>query len=175
MAITLQERQSSKSSNAHTKGYSRTQRNATNDDRGVQYRQLVSRAVTQRLHSPSLDDLTKTDVANKLAHPLKTWETQERSIARDKARVEAKMLDIPWSKTTFPLTCIPTLHTDSDMQIELTDDSKVYPRCRERYPLSPCPHANTIRSTLRGQDQEPRSEHEKRRSFIQIRRFEGYG
>ncbi|KAH8639731.1 hypothetical protein IG631_07501 [Alternaria alternata] len=101
MAITLQERQSSKSSNAHTKGYSRTQRNATNDDRGVQYRQLVSRAVTQRLHSPSLDDLTKTDVANKLAHPLKTWETQERSIARDKARIEAKMLDIPWKSATL--------------------------------------------------------------------------
>ncbi|OWY52573.1 hypothetical protein AALT_g2938 [Alternaria alternata] len=38
------------------------------------------------------------NVANKLAHPLKTWETQERSIARDKARVEAKMLDIPWTK-----------------------------------------------------------------------------
>jgi hypothetical protein len=115
MAITLQGLNSAKPPSAHTEACLTRQRNATVDDRRVQYRQLISRAVTQRLHSPSLDDLTKTDVGHTLAHTLKAWETQERCIARDKARNEAEMLGIPWSKTTLPFVCISTLHTGFDM------------------------------------------------------------
>jgi hypothetical protein len=68
----------------------------------VQYRQLVSRAVTQRLHSSSLEDLTKTTVDTTPAHTLEEWELQERCIARNKARVEAEMLGIPWSTIDSP-------------------------------------------------------------------------
>jgi hypothetical protein len=68
----------------------------------VQYRQLVSRAVTQRLHSSSLEDLTKTTVDTTPAHTLEEWELQERCIARNKARVETEMLGIPWSTIRSP-------------------------------------------------------------------------
>jgi hypothetical protein len=61
----------------------------------VQYRQLVSRGATQRLHSPSLD------------HPLQTsndaWEFNERQIARGKARRHIQTLGVPWSMYSNPL------------------------------------------------------------------------
>jgi hypothetical protein len=61
----------------------------------VQYRQLVSRAATQRLHSPSLDeDLPAGD--NKFL----TWEMNERRKARNKAKMQVCMFDRSWS--TFP-------------------------------------------------------------------------
>ncbi|KAG9190828.1 hypothetical protein G6011_08916 [Alternaria panax] len=98
MAITLQAPNSAKPPNVHTEASSTTQRNETDDDRGVQYRQLISRAVTQRLHSPSLDGIMKTDVGDNFAHPLEAWETQERCTARDKAQTEAEILGIPWAQ-----------------------------------------------------------------------------
>jgi hypothetical protein len=67
----------------------------TTEEREVQYRQLISRAVTQRLHSPSLSHLKHQDVR---ADTLEAWELRERLISRDKARVETKILGVAWGK-----------------------------------------------------------------------------
>ncbi|KAI4954518.1 hypothetical protein J4E91_002231 [Alternaria rosae] len=99
MAITLLEMGSIKPSNFNTDVYPQARKDATNDGRAaVQYRQLISRAVTQRLHSPSLDDLTKTNLGDVPVHSLEEWELQERCIARNKARTEAEELGIPWTQ-----------------------------------------------------------------------------
>lgn len=132
MAITLEELDPAKSSSFNTNAYPKGQKDAIDDGkREVQYRQLISRAVTQRLHSPSLDDLTKTDVNDTLAHTLEAWEVQERCIARNKAWIETEMLGIPWSKTVLPLACIaPLLHIGLNMRMQgLTADSAICPRC----------------------------------------------
>jgi hypothetical protein len=65
----------------------------TTEELEVQYRQLISRAVTQRLHSPSLSHLKFQDVR---ADTLEAWELHERLISRDKARLETKMLGVAW-------------------------------------------------------------------------------
>jgi hypothetical protein len=54
----------------------------------TQYRQLVSRAATQRLHSPSLDQASPS-----LAE---AWEFHERRIAREKARQQLRYLGVSW-------------------------------------------------------------------------------
>ncbi|KAH7070697.1 hypothetical protein BKA63DRAFT_384426, partial [Paraphoma chrysanthemicola] len=59
----------------------------------VQYRQLISRAVTQRLHSPSLDSNQPGNQENSDA-----WETNERSIARDKAKTQVLLLSKTWDE-----------------------------------------------------------------------------
>jgi len=106
MAITLLELSSAKPSNLNTDAHTRVRKDNTNDGlETVQYRQLISRAVTQRLHSPSLDDLTKTKAGVAPVQSLEEWELQERCIARNKARNEAEELGIPWSKTAHLLAC----------------------------------------------------------------------
>ena len=112
MAITLLELSSTKSSNFSTDAHPQAREDETNDGReAVQYRQLISRAVTQRLHSPSLDDLTKTKAGDTHVHSLVQWELQERCIARNKARIETEGLGIPWSKTTHLLACTRSPHS----------------------------------------------------------------
>ncbi|KAI4629473.1 uncharacterized protein J4E87_003737 [Alternaria ethzedia] len=99
MAITLLELSSAKPSNFNTDVHTRARKDKTNNDQeAVQYRQLISRAVTQRLHSPSLDDLTKTKVGVTPVQSLEEWELQERCIAQSKARIEAEELGIPWTQ-----------------------------------------------------------------------------
>jgi len=111
MAITLLELSSTKRSDSNNHAYPQAHEDETDDDReAVQYRQLISRAVTQRLHSPSLDDLTKTKAGDVPIHSLEEWELQERCIARSKARIEAGELGIPWSKITHFLACIRSPH-----------------------------------------------------------------
>jgi hypothetical protein len=70
----------------------------TTEEREVQYRQLISRAVTQRLHSPSLSHLKFQDVR---ADTLEAWELRERLISRDKARLETKILGVAWGMYCF--------------------------------------------------------------------------
>jgi len=111
MAITLLELSSAKPSNLNTDAHLQAREDETNDGReAVQYRQLISRAVTQRLHSPSLEDLTKTKVGVAPVQSLEEWELQERCIARNKARVEAEKLGISWSKTARLLACTRPPH-----------------------------------------------------------------
>ncbi|KAI4960379.1 hypothetical protein J4E86_002001 [Alternaria arbusti] len=99
MAITLLELSSAKPSNFNTDVHTRARKDKINSGQeGVQYRQLISRAVTQRLHSPSLDDLTKKKAGDAPVHSLEQWELQERCIARSKARTEAEELGIPWTQ-----------------------------------------------------------------------------
>jgi hypothetical protein len=59
----------------------------------VQYRQLVSRGITQRIHSPSLDDLTLPSLSS-----VEAWEKQERCTAREKACRELQRLGVSWSR-----------------------------------------------------------------------------
>ncbi|KAH7082397.1 hypothetical protein FB567DRAFT_474864 [Paraphoma chrysanthemicola] len=59
----------------------------------VQYRQLISRAVTQRLHSPSLDSDQPDDKGYSDA-----WETNERRKARDKAKTQVLLLGRSWDE-----------------------------------------------------------------------------
>ncbi|KAF2249470.1 hypothetical protein BU26DRAFT_595370 [Trematosphaeria pertusa] len=56
--------------------------------RAVQYRQLVSRAVTQRLHSLSLDDLT--------TFSGDAWEKTDRVKARERVRRDVQLLGVAW-------------------------------------------------------------------------------
>ncbi|KAI4658977.1 uncharacterized protein J4E79_006737 [Alternaria viburni] len=99
MTITLLKLSSAKPSNFNNDAHTRVRKENTNDGlETVQYRQLISRAVTQRLHSPSLDDLTKTKAGVAPIQSLEEWELQERCIARNKARNEAEELGIPWTR-----------------------------------------------------------------------------
>ncbi|KAH8701289.1 hypothetical protein GQ44DRAFT_55837 [Phaeosphaeriaceae sp. PMI808] len=59
----------------------------------VHYRQLVSRAVTQRLHSPSLDNLRPTS-----GDSITKWELGERTYAREKAKVHTGALGVTWDR-----------------------------------------------------------------------------
>ena len=112
MAITLLELSSARPSNFNTDARTKARKDETRGGReAVQYRQLISRAVTQRLHSPSLDDLTNTKAGDTTVHFLEEWELQERCIARNKARVEAEKLGIPWSKTAHVLACTRSPHS----------------------------------------------------------------
>jgi hypothetical protein len=160
MAIKLQELKSVKPSGFKTATRPKALELGTNDGlKEVQYRQLVSRAVTQRLHSPSLDDFTKIGVNDTLAHTLEAWEVQERCIARSKARIEAEMLGIPWGEDILFCACIAPLHIKLDTQIQgLTASSAICPRCRKRHSARPRPHANTVRSPAEKDGQKPRSE-----------------
>ncbi|KAF1935946.1 hypothetical protein EJ02DRAFT_360312 [Clathrospora elynae] len=63
-------------------------------EKNIQYRQLVSRAVTQRLHSPSLDDVSTSSLQN----TLEAWEMEERKKSRHKATMEARILGIAWEQ-----------------------------------------------------------------------------
>ncbi|KAF2824901.1 hypothetical protein CC86DRAFT_296040 [Ophiobolus disseminans] len=58
----------------------------------IEYRQLISRAVTQRLHSPSLD----LPPAIPSSDSLLNWELAERLLAREKAKQHTKALGIQW-------------------------------------------------------------------------------
>jgi hypothetical protein len=69
-----------------------TARHTQTDPINVQYRQLVSRAATQRLHSPSLDRIPSAQ-----HNVFETWEMQERQQAREKARMHAQSLGVSWS------------------------------------------------------------------------------
>jgi hypothetical protein len=128
MPIKQQELKSVKPSGFRTATRPKALEGGTNDGlKEMQYRQLVSRAVTQRLHSPSLDDFTKMGVNDTLAHTLEAWEVQERCIARSKARTEAEMLGIPWSEV-IPSRACDSLHIKLDMQIQgLTVSSAICP------------------------------------------------
>ena len=65
----------------------------TTEDQEVQYRQLVSRAVTQRLHSPSLSNINLKDL---YTDSWEAWELRERLIARNKAKIEIEGLRVSW-------------------------------------------------------------------------------
>lgn len=160
MAITMLEMGSTKPSNFNTDVHPQARKDATNDGRAaVQYRQLISRAVTQRLHSPSLDDLTKTNLGDAPVHSLEEWELQERCIARNKARTEAEELCIPWSKTARLLACDGPAHIECYTHTQgLTAISAIYPRCQKRRSASPCPHAHSVRSTAEEYEEEPRGD-----------------
>jgi len=174
MAITLLELSSAKSSNLNTDAHTRVRKDNTNDVlETVQYRQLISRAVTQRLHSPSLDDLTKTQVGVAPVQSLEEWELQERCIARNKSRIEAEELGIPWCKNAclFARTGLPQIDCHTHKQ-DLTANSTIHPRCRKRRPASPCPHPNSVRSTAEKHKQEPRGDQTERGDEIQIWRLQ---
>ncbi|KAF2125886.1 hypothetical protein P153DRAFT_400017 [Dothidotthia symphoricarpi CBS 119687] len=61
----------------------------------AQYRLLVSRAVTQRLTSPSLDDIPPPPTTT-----LATWERTERLNARAKIIACLAVLGVPWMTFT---------------------------------------------------------------------------
>ena len=58
----------------------------------VQYRQLVSRAMTQRLHSPTLSSRPRTIDTD--IDIFEAWEKAEREQAKDKAKAHANMLGV---------------------------------------------------------------------------------
>ncbi|CAE7013116.1 hypothetical protein PTTW11_02454 [Pyrenophora teres f. teres] len=76
-------------------GFSSQQDNAT-EDKAVQYRQLISRATTQRLHSTSLDNLAQLQGHGIMDNTVEAWELRERGIARKKAQAAIQQLGIPW-------------------------------------------------------------------------------
>jgi hypothetical protein len=69
-----------------------TARHTQTDPINVQYRQLVSRAATQRLHSPSLDRRPSPQ-----HNVFDIWEIQERQQARARAGIHARSLGVSWS------------------------------------------------------------------------------
>jgi len=66
------------------------------EDKAVQYRQLISRATTQRFHSTSVDDLTQIEDCGIMDNTVEAWELRERAVARAKAQATILQLDIPW-------------------------------------------------------------------------------
>ncbi|KAI2482203.1 hypothetical protein Ptr902_06584 [Pyrenophora tritici-repentis] len=82
-------------STEYNTGFSSQQDTAT-EDKAVQYRQLISRATTQRLHSTSLEDLTRLERYIIMGSAVEAWELQERVIARGKAQAAIRKLGIPW-------------------------------------------------------------------------------
>ena len=72
----------------------------TTEDKQVQYRQLISRATTQRLHSPSLDNLSKLQQCVISATTVEAWELRERAIARGKTKAALSKLGVPWGNVS---------------------------------------------------------------------------
>ena len=66
------------------------------EDKAMQYRQLISRATTQRFHSTSLDGLTQPEHYGIMNDTVEAWELRERAIARAKAQATIRQLGIPW-------------------------------------------------------------------------------
>jgi hypothetical protein len=62
----------------------------------IEYRQLVSRSSTQRLHSPSLDYSRRAKTDN-----LIQWEIDDRQKSRAKVQQHIRMLGVSWSKGYF--------------------------------------------------------------------------
>jgi len=174
MAITLLELSSARPATFNTKARTKARKDETRDGQEtVQYRQLISRAVTQRLHSPSFDDLIKTKVGDTPAHSLEEWEMQERCIARNKARLEAEELGIPWSKTALLLARTGPLQIEHHTHNQkLTADSAIHSRCRKRRPASPRPHHNSVRSAAEKHKQEPRGDSTERGNDIHVWRLQ---
>ena len=159
MATRSLELSSARPSYFNTDVHTRARKAKTNNvQEAVQYRQLISRAVTQRLHSPSLEDLTKTAAGNIIAHTLEEWEIQERCIARIKARNEAEEFGIPWSKTALLARTGPHQIDCHMHKQDLTANSTIHPRCRKRHSASPHPHPNSVRSTAEKHKPEPRGD-----------------
>jgi hypothetical protein len=63
----------------------------------IEYRQLVSRAVTQRLHSPAP------------SHDLDEFEVEERIVAKAKAHQRLRRLGVTWGNSAVTLHCINPL------------------------------------------------------------------
>ena len=63
--------------------------------RQVQYRLLVSRAVTQRLHSPSLAEAPSSAV-----NTVEEWEKQDRRFAKANVEAGARLLGVSWRRST---------------------------------------------------------------------------
>lgn len=61
-------------------------------DLNVEYRQLVSRASTQRLHSPSLSNTRKLLASD----PLAQWELDERRMSKARMEERIRFLGINW-------------------------------------------------------------------------------
>jgi hypothetical protein len=59
----------------------------------VQYRQLVSRAMTQRLHTPSLSSRPSSTIDTNI-DIFKAWEKAEREQAKEKAKAHADTLGV---------------------------------------------------------------------------------
>ncbi|KAF1833462.1 hypothetical protein BDW02DRAFT_475505, partial [Decorospora gaudefroyi] len=74
-------------------------------DTFTQYRQLISRAATQRLHSPSLDNLPLDFTPNPNPDTMQAWETQERLTARQKAHATLQYLGISWEQFVCDIQC----------------------------------------------------------------------
>ena len=66
------------------------------EDKAMQYRQLISRATTQRFHSASLDGLTQPQHYGIMDKTVEAWELRELAIARAKAQATIGQLGIPW-------------------------------------------------------------------------------
>jgi hypothetical protein len=63
----------------------------------IEYRQLVSRSSTQRLHSPSLDHLPRVTTKS-----LVQWEIDDRKTSRAKAQQQLSVLGVSWSRMAIP-------------------------------------------------------------------------
>lgn len=63
----------------------------------IEYRQLVSRAVTQRLHSLAPN------------HDLDEWEVEERIVAKAKAQRRLQRLGVTWGTSAVTLHSINSL------------------------------------------------------------------
>jgi len=74
----------------------RSRQETATEDKAVQYRQLISRATTQRFHSTLLDDLTQVENRGIMDNTVETWELREHAVARAKAQAMIRQLDIPW-------------------------------------------------------------------------------
>lgn len=83
----------------HAMSFPSHQATAT-EEKQVQYRQLVSRATTQRLHSASLDNLTKLQDCVISATTVEAWELRERAIARGKTKAALRNLGITWGNVS---------------------------------------------------------------------------
>jgi hypothetical protein len=111
------------------------------EEKEVQYRQLVSRAVTQRLHSPSLSHVRFEDLH---ADTFEAWELRERLIARDKAILETEKLGITWGMFLF-LNSVPfRFSSPVRSRAWLTGTRQVRPGRRTHKSRSTRPDTNAI-------------------------------
>jgi hypothetical protein len=115
----------------------------------IEYRQLVSRSSTQRLHSPSLDPLghVKTD------NP-RQWEIDDRKKSRAKAQQQLRMLGVSWSKAAIPSriheNCTKQL-LDRFVQDIQSAEREIYFLTSARY--NPIENVNMRATTLNQQTQ----------------------